>query len=114
MRARTRRLKSLWVVIVSVLWSAASGRSPAATPERRRKGSADTDPGVCPPLPHEDPRWGRAEEVRRGSPPVATMQHGLGRRKPTLGGIARTYLATRIGCRDRDRSTYWDVESCDQ
>src|SRR6185312_9021613 len=33
---------------------------------------AKADPGVFPPLPLEDPRWGRIEEVGRGSPPSTT------------------------------------------
>ena len=38
---------------------------PSSGALRRRKGVLDADPGVCPPLPHENPRWGRVEEVGR-------------------------------------------------
>src|SRR5256712_9748270 len=69
MRARTRRLKSLLVGIVSVLWSGHGRTLPSSVTPRRPKGLLDADPGVCPPLPHGDPRWGRIGEVGRGSPP---------------------------------------------
>src|SRR3954470_15146217 len=66
MRPRTRRLKSL---SVGTAWS--SGQATGPAPQRRgrwlAKGSIRTDPGVCPPLPHENPGWGRAGEVGRGS-----------------------------------------------
>src|SRR5438552_2217010 len=70
MRARTKRLKSLLVGIVSVLWSGHGSHAPQQRRPRRRKGCLDADPGVRPPLPHEGPCWGRAAEVGRGSPPA--------------------------------------------
>src|SRR2546426_115802 len=84
MRARTRRLKSLLVGIVSVLWSGREHTPPSSDAARRHKGSRDADPGVCPPLPHADPRWGRVDEVGRGSPPAppACLRAGRMARPP--------------------------------
>src|ERR1700704_2288409 len=70
MRPRTRRLKSLLVGIVLLLWSGHGHPPPSSDAPWRRKGVLDTDPEVCPPLPHENPRWGRVVEVGRGSPPA--------------------------------------------
>src|SRR2546427_551619 len=70
MRARTRRLKSLLVGIVSVLWSGHGHTPPSSVAPRRPKGLRDADPGVCPPLPQGAPGGGRMEGVGRGPPPA--------------------------------------------
>src|SRR5436309_13010203 len=103
MRARTRRLKSLLVGIVSVLWSGHGHTPPSSVAPRRPKGLRDADPGVCPPLPHGDPRWGRIDEVGRGSPPgihhAASGRGWQDPRPPAAGAVA---LADREWPRDID------------
>lgn len=52
----------------------------------------NTDPGVCPPLPHEGPGWGGAEEVGRGSGAnsILRAEYGFGKREfhpPTPGEL---------------------------
>src|SRR5438445_530722 len=87
MRARTRRLKSLLVGIVSVLWSGHRRTPPSSVTPRRPKGLLDADPGVCPPLPHGDPRWGRIDEVGRGPPPgIHHASSGPGWQDPRAPG----------------------------
>src|SRR3989304_5989656 len=79
MRARTTRLKSLCVGIVVLLRSGHGPCPPAAMVRGVPKG-ADADPGVRPPLPPGNPRWGRVGEVGRGPP---ARQHNApgGRRR---------------------------------
>src|SRR5262249_45365877 len=53
--------------------------TPRATPQQcangGRKGSDDSDPEVCPPLPRTGPRLGRSlQEVRRGSAPATQCE----------------------------------------
>src|SRR6476646_2124719 len=81
MRSRTTRLKSLSVgiAISRFPWSSHDVR-PQAAP-RGAKGSTDADPGVCPPLPHEDLRWGKVEEVWRGSSAACSVNTSRAARK---------------------------------
>src|SRR2546422_10104609 len=53
-------------------------RSPAAERPGDTRSFAKADPGVFPPLPLGNPRWGRTEEVGRGSPPATNESIGGG------------------------------------
>src|SRR5690606_9521154 len=60
------------------------GPPPPGEAFRDEQGSVDAGPGVCPPLPHEDPSRGGAEEVGRGPPPGRNME---GRQATRQGGL---------------------------
>src|SRR5918994_5522056 len=86
MRPRTRRLKSLSVVI-GRSFGQATGNPPPSGDTRGIQRLITSDPGVFPPLPHEDPCWGRADEVGRGSSALSIVHHPGGRGKRTKNHV---------------------------
>src|SRR5437867_5766396 len=79
-----------------VLWLGHGHTPPSGDAPRRPKAAAIIDPGVCPPLPHRDPRWGRAEEVGRGSgrPCLQNAPEVDGRQEGVTGGTDSSALRT--------------------
>ena len=66
----------------------------------------DAPPGVCLPLPREDPCWGRVKEVGRGASPVGNTVRTFGRARKRfcpLPARSRTVLSV-TGITERPRS----------
>ena len=76
MRARIRRLRSLSFGILDLLCTHHGAPPLGNGVPWHDKESVDADPGVCPPLPHEDPGQGGIGEVGRGSIAVHNMMPG--------------------------------------
>src|SRR5438876_4172400 len=84
MRPRTRRLKSLLVGMVRS-FGQATGDTPPSDYARGDPKAGTADPGVCPPLPHGGPGWGRAMRLGADRAPESIVHRGGGGGKRTAG-----------------------------